>query len=226
MMNLEAGMRERTSPFQFFHGYELLAQEDIEQLAATSPTSAAVRIAVDDPEHEKQYRMNLFRLVEGDEEAPADSLPAPWKQLRGELMSEEFTAWMERQTGIELHGLLRSVGVYAHRNGDFLAVHKDKPTKAITCILYLNRDWPAEAGGRFQMFATGERGAEPVEELSPVGGQLFAFPPTDHSWHAVSEITHPDDVERLTVQVEYWLTTEQMGSTYDGSEQPDDDGDR
>jgi len=219
MLNLNATLTERTAPFQFFHGQGLLAPADVDRLATTSPTSSAVRIAVDDPEHEKQYRMNLFRLVEGDEPTLAEvSLPACWEELKADLMGEEFTTWMERQTGITLRGLLRSVGVYAHRNGDFLAVHKDKPTKAITCILYLNKEWPPVAGGRFQMFASGAQNGTPVEELAPVGGQLFAFPPTDRSWHAVSEITHPDGVERLTVQVEYWLTTELMGSTYPRSE--------
>ncbi|WP_086661495.1 2OG-Fe(II) oxygenase [Lentzea kentuckyensis] len=217
MLNLTNRLQERTTPFQLFHVLDVLSSDQLDKLVATAPTQHADPIVVDDPLHEKQYRMNLFRLVEGDEQvAPDTELPVPWQELRRDLMSPEFTSWLEEQTGIGLTGLLRSVGVYAHRNGDFLAVHKDKPTKAITTIIYLNQDWPAEAGGRFLMFETGERGAAPVAELPPVGGRLVAFPPTDHSWHAVSKIDHPDGTERLTVQIEYWLTTELMGSAYRG----------
>lgn len=218
MLNLNATVTERTWPFQLFQAPGVLDTAHLPSLVDSTPTAAALRIAVDDPEHEKQYRMNLFRLVEGDQrEAAAANLPKPWAELLDDLLSAEYTAWLQEQTGITLVGLQRSVGVYAHRNGDFLAVHKDKPTKAITSILYLNPDWPVEAGGRFQMFESNEPTASPVDEIAPVGGQLVAFPPTDRSWHAVSTIKHPDETERLTVQVEYWLSTELMGSTYQGT---------
>jgi hypothetical protein len=215
MLNLAQTVVERTTPFQLFQAQGLLDDDQLDQLAKTAPTSAALPIRVDDPAHEKQYRMNLFRLVEGDEpETPREDLPDVWAELLDDLMGVLYTSWLENSTGIKLTGLVRSVGVYAHRDGDFLAVHKDKPTKAITSIIYLNREWPAEAGGRFQLFERGGAGAEPVDEIAPVGGQLLAFPPTDSSWHAVSTIRRPDGVERLTVQVEYWLTTELMGTTY------------
>lgn len=215
MLNLAATMTSRTSPFQLFQAHGLLDDPQLDLLAKTAPTNAAQRIAVDDPLHEKQYRMNLFRLVEGDQpETAISALPSAWSELLGDLVGEKFTTWLETSTGIPLTGLVRSVGVYAHREGDYLAVHRDKPTKAITSIIYLNREWPANAGGRFQLFDTGERGAAPVDEIAPVGGQLLAFPPTSSSWHAVSEVNHPGGIERLTVQVEYWLSTELMGTTY------------
>ena len=218
MLNLNATITERTEPFQLFQAQGVLDPVLLPSLVDTAPTAAAQRIAVDDPEHEKQYRMNLFRLAEGDQrEASTANLAQPWAELLDDLLSPAYTAWLQERTGIELVGLLRSVGVYAHRNGDFLAVHKDKPTKAITSILYLNPEWPAEAGGRFLMFESNDPTASPVDELAPQGGQLVAFPPTDHSWHAVSTIKHPDEVERLTVQVEYWLSTELMGTTYKGT---------
>lgn len=217
MLDLDRKVTERTTPFQVFQCHGVLPMARLDELVATAPTQRAEHIAVDDPEHEKQYRMNLFRLVEGDRNtAPDDELAPPWRELRRDLMGERFTSWLAEQTGIELDGLLRSVGVYAHRNGDFLAVHKDKQTKAITTIVYLNQDWPAEAGGRFQMFGSNKPGERPIDEIAPVGGQLLAFPPTDRSWHAVSKIDHPDRTERLTVQVEFWRTTELMGSAYRG----------
>ncbi|MFP5023487.1 2OG-Fe(II) oxygenase [Pseudonocardia phyllosphaerae] len=206
---------ERETPFQLFLGRDLLSDDQLRKLHEDAPTTELERIAVEDPEHEKQYRMNLISLVEDEAETrAARQLPASWRALLDDLRAPRFTSWLESGTGINLAGLSRSIGIYVHRNGDFLSVHKDKPTKAITAILYLNPEWPEEAGGQFQMFASGDVGRSPVDVIAPVGGQLLAFRPTDKSWHAVSEISHPAAVDRLTVQIEYWLTTELMGSAY------------
>jgi Rps23 Pro-64 3,4-dihydroxylase Tpa1-like proline 4-hydroxylase len=215
MLNLDVPVIERTEPFQLFLANGLLDQSQLDDLRSTAPTADAELIAVDDPRHEKQYRMNLVSLVEAEADTVhADRLPPNWTEFVAELRGDRFTNWLVGATGIELKGTQRSIGIYTHRNGDFLSVHKDKPTKAITVIIYLNTDWPAEAGGRFQGFTSGDRGGRPVSEIMPVGGQLLAFRPTEQSWHAVSKITHPDGVERVTVQVEYWLSTELMGSAY------------
>jgi 2OG-Fe(II) oxygenase superfamily len=215
MLNLDVSVVERTEPFQLFTANGLLDQSQLDELRSTAPTADAELIAVDDPRHEKQYRMNLVSLVETESNtAHVDRLPPNWTELVAELRGDRFTDWLTKSTGIDLAGTQRSIGIYTHRNGDFLSVHKDKPTKAITVIIYLNTDWPEEAGGRYQGFASGDRDGRPVFEIMPVGGQLLAFRPTDRSWHAVSEVAHPDGVERVTVQVEYWLTTELAGSAY------------
>ena len=217
MLNLDVVAAEQQYPFQHFIGRGLLSSESLHELVATAPTSATTTIAVGDPTHEKQYRMNLISLVEGDADTEqVDSLPPAWAVLLAELRSERFTTWLSGAVDVPLLGLLRSIGLYVHRNGDFLSVHKDKPTKAITAILYLNSAWPVDAGGRFQCFTSGSREASPVAELLPVGGQLLAFRPTEDSWHAVSEVAHPANEERLSVQLEYWLSTELMGSAYKG----------
>jgi Rps23 Pro-64 3,4-dihydroxylase Tpa1-like proline 4-hydroxylase len=215
ILNLSNQMHEWTFPFQLFQGRDLLDSAQLERLLSSAPTKSAEKIAVEDPRHEKQYRMNLSSLVEADRlTEAAESLPEAWSELLRDLMSPEFTEWLESQTGIELSGLERSIGIYTHRDGDYLSVHKDKLTKAITSILYLNTDWPPNAGGRFQLFTSGDRKSEPVAEIPPTGGQLLAFKPTESSWHAVSPIARADGVERVTVQVEYWLSTELMGSAY------------
>lgn len=215
MLNLETSLVEEAFPFQYFLATGLLGGEQLSELRQTAPSASTTRIAVDDPRHEKQYRMNLVSLVEGDADTEnVGKLPTSWVKLLDELRSERFTSWLSNGTGISLAGLLRSIGIYFHRNGDYLSVHKDKATKAITAILYLNSDWPDDAGGRFQCFTSAAPDENPVIELSPVGGRLLAFKPTDSSWHAVSEVAHPAGEERLTVQLEYWLSTELMGSAY------------
>jgi hypothetical protein len=213
VLTLDSPLEEHTEPFQLFRGRGLLDDHRLEQLLATVPSVHAAKIAVEDPRHEKQYRMNLVDFVVLDEDAPVMAhLHALWRELVEDLRGPKFTLWLEQATGTKLAGLQRSIGLYTHRNGDYLSVHKDKPTKAITAILYLNRDWPTDAGGQFQIFESPRSG--PVGEISPVGGQLLAFPPTDRSWHAVSKIDHPDGAERFTVQIEYWLNAELAGSAY------------
>lgn len=215
MLNIDIELAEQTFPFQYFVARGLLTCEQLVELIAETPTASTTTIAVEDPRHEKQYRMNLVSLVEADTDTDqVRALPNSWKVLLNDLRDGAFTSWLEVGTGIELRGLLRSIGIYVHRNGDFLSVHKDKPTKAITAILYLNTDWPVDGGGRFQCFSSGPRDGALVAELLPVGGQMLAFKPTDNSWHAVSKIAHPAGEERVTVQIEYWQTTELMGSAY------------
>jgi Rps23 Pro-64 3,4-dihydroxylase Tpa1-like proline 4-hydroxylase len=216
MLNLDTRVAKQEYPFQHFIARGLLNRVQLSELTANAPTTFATTIAVDDPSYEKHYRMNLISLVEGDKDNDVGMLPNNWADLLDELRSDRFTSWLSAAADVPLAGLLRSIGLYVHRNGDFLTVHKDKPTKAITAILYLNTDWPADAGGRFQCFTDGSRDAIPVVEVMPVGGQLLAFSPTADSWHSVSKVAHPAAEERITVQLEYWLSTELMGSAYKG----------
>jgi 2OG-Fe(II) oxygenase superfamily len=211
-------LQERVAPFQIFQGANLLDSASLATLWETRPTAVAHPIQVDDAAYEKQYRMNLVSLVEADQPTPIASRLSPgWSELLADLMGRTFTEWLERQTRQTLVGLPRCVGVYVHRRGDFLSVHRDKQTKALTAILYLNDDWHASHGGVFQMFADGKPEVPPVAEVVPTGGSLLAFKPTPASWHAVSPIARADERERLTVQVEYWLSTELRGSAYKAS---------
>jgi SM-20-related protein len=61
-------------------------------------------------------------------------------------------------------------------------------SRALTLIIYLNEDWPKEAGGELRLY-TGQHTAPPLPEaahidISPTGGRLVLFL-SDRFWHTV-----------------------------------------
>lgn len=194
------------SPFTVHLAQGVLAEDAVAELYAAAPVNRVATISRSDPEHEKQYRMNLFYLMVNNQRSKrCAELPQIWHSLVDSLTSDAFVSWLSEGTGLELRGLSQDICIYTHVDGDYLSVHKDKPDKAITAILYLNPEWPTGAGGEFEI----RFGADPESShsfrLPPRPGQLLAFPPTDQSWHAVSRVSGGEDLTRLTVQLEYWF---------------------
>ncbi|WP_410575591.1 2OG-Fe(II) oxygenase [Amycolatopsis sp. cmx-4-61] len=205
MINTEARFEHITDPFEIHLARQTLTVEQVRALYAEAPLRRAEQIAQVDPEHEKQYRMNLLYLAkDGRPEDDTLMLSAGWSELLKDLLSDEFTQWLEAGTGLALRDLPLDIGVYTHVDGDFISVHKDKPNKAITAILYLNEDWPPGIGGEYEVRASGDPEAEPVRRIAPAPGQFLAFPPTDVSWHSVSRVETGGTRTRLTVQLEFW----------------------
>jgi SM-20-related protein len=61
-------------------------------------------------------------------------------------------------------------------------------SRALTLIIYLNEDWPKEAGGKLRLY-TGQHTAPPLPEaahidIAPTGGRLVLFL-SDRFWHTV-----------------------------------------
>jgi Rps23 Pro-64 3,4-dihydroxylase Tpa1-like proline 4-hydroxylase len=206
MLKRTSDIQHAEEPFVWHLAKGLLSQEQLRALERERPGSRAGRRAVvEGSRRDKQYRMNVLTLVDQNARTPAcDSLSPSWKALLDDLESEEFLDWLSKSTGVDLHGLPSEIGVYTYTENDYISLHKDKPTKALTAILYLNEDWPADGGGDFEVRASGRSADAPVESVPPVGGQLLAFPPSDTSWHAVSKV-RTGEVTRLTVQLEFWL---------------------
>lgn len=206
MLNKEAEFEHINDPFEIHVAKGVATKDVVDTLFDQAPLLGARQIARTDPAHEKQYRMNLLYLVrDGVVAEGAAGLSRLWSGLVAELMSDEFTRWLEEGTGLKLSGLPFDMGVYTHVDGDFISVHKDKPNKALTAILYLNPEWPAGVGGEYEVRVSGDPDAKPARRIAPVPGQLLAFPPTDQSWHSVSEVDTGGRLTRLTVQLEYWF---------------------
>jgi Rps23 Pro-64 3,4-dihydroxylase Tpa1-like proline 4-hydroxylase len=142
-------------------------------------------------------------MRENEAQAISSSLPDPWRPLYEELTGEAFLTWLMMGTELPLDAASLDLAIYRHRAGDFISVHKDKPEKELTCILYLNSAWPADGGGAYEVRGCADPDVPPVRSLAPDGGNLLAFPPSDRSWHSVSPVTASEPV-RLTVQLEYW----------------------
>ncbi len=206
MLNTQTTFEKVTEPFTLYLAQGTLTPEQVAVLYANRPQDGYRRIEVSDPHHEKQYAMNLLYLQQDNVPSPGThTLHPAWASLLADLRSDGFTHWLEAGTGLTLRSLVTDIGIYTHDNGDFISVHKDKPHKAITAILYLNPRWPQEAGGDYEVRASGEPEREPVRRIPPRGGQFLAFPPTERSWHSVSPLRIDSTLTRLTVQLEYWL---------------------
>jgi SM-20-related protein len=204
MLNLKAPFERRDDPFVLHLAQNLLDHSRLRSLYESTPRGTK-RIVRTEASHEKQYAMNLLYLVENDARNRAAALTSEWSELLDDLESSAFREWLEAGTGLRLRHLPTDIGVYTHDDGDFITVHKDKPTKALTAVLYLNDRWPEDAGGHYEIRRSGDGREAPVRTIPPSGGQLLAFPPTQSSWHAVSPVTTGGTLTRLTVQIEFWF---------------------
>ncbi len=206
LLNTHAKFQHIDEPFTIHLAQGTLSGEQVKALYASAPLDKAAQIARTDPNHEKQYRMNLVYLVQDGEKAEAaSSLPPAWSQLLSDLQSEDFMTWLEAGTQLMLRDLVLDIGVYTHVDGDFISVHKDKPNKAVTAILYLNDQWPSGSGGEYEVRDSADPDAQPVRRIPPRPGQFLAFPPTGKSWHSVSRVDTGGALTRLTVQLEFWF---------------------
>lgn len=204
MLNLNVTIEKHTTPFTTFRVLGLLGPQHVRELYNSAPIGLLRRIETAYPGSDKQYKMSILNLADGREKCPTPPLATAWENLLDELLSPEFTRWIAQGTGLTLTGLPMDVGVYGHEDGDFVSVHRDKQNKALTCILYLNEEWPGAFGGLFEAREGPDPEADPAYSIKPTGGLLLAFPPTSTSWHSVSPVTSKGLATRLTVQCEYW----------------------
>ncbi|MEW2452158.1 2OG-Fe(II) oxygenase [Streptomyces parvulus] len=194
------------SPFPLYLAQELLTKDVVSELYVTAPVERTATISSTDPEHEKLYRMSLLHLMINDQRREVSSELSPsWRSLLDDLASADFTTWLSENTGIDVRGLSQDISVYAHADGDFISVHRDKMGKAISAIVHLNPEWPETAGGELEVHFSGDPDDDRAFRISPGPGLLLAFPPTDKSWHAVSHVRSGGALTRLTVQVDYWF---------------------
>ena len=206
MIDVQQGFEQITDPFSIYLAYNVLTNEQLLSLLATAPTDGYSVARVEDPDHDKQYAFQILSLQQGGVLTEAAGMLAPnWRALLDSLRSEEFMDWLERGTGLRLRELGTDIAIYAYGPSDFISVHKDKPYKAATAILYLNPEWPADGGGDYEVRVSADPALPPVRRIPPAGGQLLAFPPTEVSWHSVSEVRRHVTQKRLTVQLEFWL---------------------
>lgn len=212
MLDKHAPFIRITEPFEIHLAESVLDEETVEALYRTAPKDGFQRIEELDPNHEKQYAMNLRYLRKENQLRKGNEKLSPmWARLVDDLYSDEFYDWLERGTSLSLKDLTCDIGIYTHNDGDYISVHKDKPNKALTAILYLNPVWPEGAGGHYEVRESADPERPPMRTIPPLGGQLLAFPPTDLSWHSVSTVETGGALTRLTVQLEFWLEPDVRG---------------
>ena len=81
-------------------------------------------------------------------------------------------------------------------------IHTDSATKLITLLLYMNPDWPKEAG-RLRLLRQADDLADWAAEVAPLAGTMVAFRRSAASFHG----HHPHRGERRVLQLN-WVTDE------------------
>ncbi|MEU6373192.1 2OG-Fe(II) oxygenase [Streptomyces sp. NPDC046909] len=204
MLDVTRDMTEFTEPFTYHVVSGVLAPEDVALLESTAPEEGAEPAVAMEPGREKNYRMNILYLMYENEVRPAArALTGAWRTLFEELTGDAFLDWLAASTKLPLREGKLDLAIYRHVEGDFISVHKDKPEKLLTAIVYLNSAWPADGGGAYEVRTSADPDEAPARSLPPKGGNILAFPPSERSWHSVGEVKAGTPV-RLTVQLEFW----------------------
>ncbi|MBW8271220.1 2OG-Fe(II) oxygenase [Caldovatus aquaticus] len=132
---------------------------------------------------------------------PTDSFTprGAFAALLAELEGPELAAAMTARFGLDFAALPRLVTVRRLSAAHEGAIHTDSARKVATLLLYLNPGW-SSPDGRLRVLRRGDSFADPVAEISPEEGTVFAFLRTDTSWHGHT----PFVGERRVVQIA-WL---------------------
>jgi hypothetical protein len=131
---------------------------------------------------------------------PTDTFAAAgaFADLLRQIEAGALDAAMAERFGVDFAALPRLVTVRFTSAAHEGRPHTDSASKVATLLLYLHRGW-ASPEGRIRVLRR-ESLDDPVEEVSPEEGNVFAFLWSANSWHGHTPFTG----ERRVVQVA-WL---------------------
>ncbi len=127
-----------------------------------------------------------------------------FQQVRNELMSPEFAAWVAKLTGIPGVFITKDnlgTGLHQGSDGSFLDIHVDfnihhvqNVHRRLNMLLYLNKDWKPEYGGAMEMWNADM--TKMAKKVSPDFNRCLIFETSDISYHGYSKIHLPTGVTR------------------------------
>ena len=134
-----------------------------------------------------------------------------------EFCSPRFVDYLIRLTGIEdlipdwsmdgggLHQTLR--GGHLNIHADFSTHHTHENwARRVNILLYLNREWRDEWGGRLELWDKDMTACE--QRVTPAGNRMLVFTTSSDSFHGHPDgLTCPDDVARRSMAL-YYFTEE------------------
>lgn len=98
------------------------------------------------------------------------------------LDSQQLRDVIRDKLGVDLTGkptLMTVRGRARQRDG---RIHVDTPDKMVTILLYLNEQWPHDAG-KIRVLNKGDDINDYIKEVPPLLGNMFVFKVTDNCWH-------------------------------------------
>ena len=128
-----------------------------------------------------------------------DTRPGPaFARLLDELEGDEFRKLIADKFGVDLTGLDTKINVRGHARLTDGNIHTDTPTKAVTVLLYFNRETEASDTG-LRILNNSRNLDDYAAECPPRLGNMLAFKVTPDCWHGHK----PFEGERKSLQLNY-----------------------
>jgi Rps23 Pro-64 3,4-dihydroxylase Tpa1-like proline 4-hydroxylase len=143
-----------------------------------------------------------------------DLLPQTIKGTIHELNSPEFLQWLSTLTGIknlQKDDHLEGGGIHQSTKGGFLNIHADFTVhphhrnwqRRVNVLVYLNRDWKEEWGGKLELWDKQMKACE--QKVLPVFNRCVIFNTDADSYHGHPEpMTCPEAVYRRSLALYYY----------------------
>lgn len=150
------------------------------------------------------------------------------KKLMHFLNSEVFLDFLQIVTGIDerLIGDPYFLGGGQHetKKGGFLKIHADFNKhntlgldRRINVLIYLNKDWKDEYGGKFELWDKNMERC--VKSVAPTFNTMAIFSTTDFSYHGLPDpLTCPDNMSRKSLALYYYSNGRPSSEVMAGSE--------
>ena len=130
---------------------------------------------------------------------PSDTSPGPaFARLLDELHGDDFRAVIAEKFEVPLDGLDIKVNLRGRARRTDGNIHTDTPTKAVTVLLYFNRDEEASDTG-LRILNSSSDLDDYAAEVPPLLGNMLAFKVTPDCWHGHK----PFEGERRSLQLNY-----------------------
>jgi hypothetical protein len=143
-----------------------------------------------------------------------DALPATIKSTINELNSPAFLEFLSTLTGIKglmKDDLLEGGGIHQSKRNGYLNIHADFTVhphhrhwqRRVNVLVYLNKDWEEEWGGKLELWDTQMKACE--RKVLPVFNRCVIFNTDADSYHGHPEpTTCPEDVFRRSIALYYY----------------------
>lgn len=141
-------------------------------------------------------------------------LPESIKKTIHELNTPEFLTWLSELTGIknlQKDDMLEGGGIHQSTRGGYLNIHADFTVhphhrnwqRRINLLIYLNKDWQEEWGGKLELWDRAMKGCE--QQILPVFNRCVIFNTDPDSYHGHPDpMTCPEGHYRRSIALYYY----------------------
>lgn len=127
-----------------------------------------------------------------------------FSELKEEIRSQDFQGWFAKVTGIENTQVTDDklgCGLHQGKNGSFLDPHVDfnmhhlkNLYRRSNLLIYLNKNWKDEYGGKLELW--NEDMSQCEKKVEVIFNRCVIFETSNISYHGYSKITVPEGVTR------------------------------